>query len=739
MAYARRYTTNPTLEQLLEIEAINVIDLAPPTAAVGVGSGTLLIVGEMEDGPFAGDNLDSDYFAGDLGVLEITSQEDYRQKFGGFGFQYGEEKYQNPCARRRSGEHWNGSAFIKSYNVKAQRLVLARVDSSTGSVVFQTRACVKSDSRGPRALTVGDLLTITTDQGGPASSTAIAAAVATRAGAGFALTSGFVGGERITIQIDGGPVVPVDFRAADSTPAQVAARINAILGYTAAVVNAGEVDLSGIVKGTSSEVTIADVTAGALAAIGHTAGTTAGTGTVAKLSSVTNTELANIINGSAGLVSNGVTSRVDDDGFLVICSNTPGTGGTIQVTSTALSVLLGLTTDVQTSGIHSGGLIPAGTRVRAGTDEFVTMQTLTVKPGTTSNPQTGPFEVRVRPAVDDETSTGAAAGAVTTLVDQPTWADMSISNPSAISAALTSAVLDEAYRTAFDSTIDLSNASRDVNYAISARGGDVVAAAGRQNAIDASNEGLSGRKFIYGAELGFTSAQAITEKNTLRSDRFIYTWPFWLTRIPEIAFLGSAGGVGFTDDGGIEVRADGPLASLCCRLNPEDNPGQATDYIKPFFKVSSPEKMAIGMYKKLKREGIAAPRVDPDDGPLYQSGINTSSDPSRKNIARRAMADFIQDTLAKLAGPYSKKANTIARRSSVRAAFDGFLKPLASVDNPANQRIVSYLLDEVSGNTPEREAKGIYVILCKVRTLSSLDAIVIQTEIGESTITVTAF
>lgn len=734
MAYVRRYTEVPTDAELLEIEAVNVIDLTPPPPSVGVGTGALLITGEFEDGPFASGD-DAEYFAGDEGVLRIVSSGDLQQKFGGFGFNYGALRFQNPCARRRGGEAWNGNGYIKAYYTRARELFIARADTSTGSVVFQTRAAVKAAVRGPRALTAGMVLTITTNQGGPASSTPIAATAATRAGAGFAGTSGYVGGERITIQIDGGPIVPVDFRVSDSTPAQVAARINAILGYTAAVVASGEVNLSGVVQGTSGAVTVAEVTAGALAAIGHTAGTTSGTGNVARLSSVSDSELANLINASGGLTAIGVVARVDADGFLTIASNTPGAAGTVQVTSTPLSVALGLSTLATESGVHDGGLIRAGTRVRAGSVEYVTCQTLRIPAGTPTAKVAGPFAVKVRPATDNGTSTGSAGAAVSTMVDQPSWGELSVTNPAAISAALSAAAIDEAYRVALEATVDVSQPVRAANFSIAARSGEVVALAGRQNAIDASNAGCLGRKFIYGAALGLSRSQAIAQKDTMRSDRLYYTWPYWKVRIPEIALLGEAGGDGFTADGIITVRSDGPLASICCRLPPEENPGQATDLIDAFFAVSSPERMDIGTYKLLRAEGIAAPRVDPDDGPLYQSGVTTSSDLARKNIARRNMADFIQDSLTALAGPYSKKANKQSRRDGVRQAFEGFLSGLEARNTTGgNQRIVGYTLDEKSGNTDERTAKGIHTIVTKVRIFASLDAIEIRTEIGEGTV-----
>jgi hypothetical protein len=60
-----------------------------------------------------------------------------------------------------------------------------------------------------------------------------------------------------------------------------------------------------------------------------------------------------------------------------------------------------------------------------------------------------------------------------------------------------------------------------------------------------------------------------------------------------------------------------------------------------------------------------------------------------------------------------------------------------SANNPPAQRINGYLLDEQSGNTPDSEAAGIWVLIAKVRTLSTADFIVLQVEAGEG-VTVTA-
>jgi hypothetical protein len=211
-------------------------------------------------------------------------------------------------------------------------------------------------------------------------------------------------------------------------------------------------------------------------------------------------------------------------------------------------------------------------------------------------------------------------------------------------------------------------------------------------------------------------------------------------RIPEIALRGTAGGLGFTADGVITVRGDGPLATLDCRLNPEENPGQQTGLIEEFFEVEQQTTMlAQSNYISLKANGICAPRRDRTSGSIYQSGVtsvNPGTDPGLITQARRKMADFIQDSLAERLVPFSKKLNTEARRDSIRGIIEQFLSELQSEQNPELARIGEFSVDAKSGNTPELEARGIVVFIIRVRTLSSLDAIVLQTEIGEGVVVV---
>ena len=731
--FVRRFTEFPSIETLSEIEAVNVIDLAPPSPTTGVGTGALLCIGEFEDGPFAAGG-DAAEFAGDLGVQEVFSSQDLLNRYGGLGFTYGSVPYNNAAARRHLLENWNGNGFLKLKFCKPKRLMLARVDTSVGQVAFSPLAVIGGSAVGPFPLTAGDVLTLTTPTGGPVSSTALAAAVAAATGVLF-VASGFAGGESITVQVDGGPTTAVVFTAADQTPAQVAARINLVLGYTAAVAGVG-VTISGLTAGTSGQVILADATPNALLSIGLVAGTSAGTGNVGHIAAVTAAEIATIVNGTVALAAIDAAARALSDGTVKVLCTLTGTGE-IEVTATAMSTALGLLEGTNVlAGEHLGGTLPAGTRVSDGASDWVTCQTLTVAAGTATAPNAGPHVVKVRPAMDDGTATGAVAGTVNIVTDQPTFSDLAVVNAAALTGALTETQTDVAYETAFGATISLTSPVREVNFSISARRSAAVVRSGLTNALDASSGGLFGRKFITGAALGVSLAQARADVALTRSDRLFYTYPGWQVRIPEIAFRGAGGGVGFTADGIIAVRGDAPLATLCCRLNPEENPGQQTALIEDFFQVE-PVGLTFGIneYVALKAAGICAPRKDRVSGSIYQSGITSSLTPGLLTQARRKMADFIQDTLGERMIPFSKRLNTEARRDSIRAIVEQFLSELQSQQNPELARISDFAVDQRSGNTPAMEARGIFVLIVRVRTLSSLDAIVLQTEIGEGVVT----
>jgi hypothetical protein len=729
-AFILRGRTVPSLADLTAIEQIWIADRTPALPVTGVGYGTLLEISEREDGPF-----DT--------PTEVFGDNDELTTFGGLGYTYGELIHQNPCARTHLTELWNGNGYMKTRGMRPNRKIICRVDTSVGNVTFSLAASLRS-ARQTFALAAADQLSLTTDVGGPVNCTAVTATAATAAGAGFAPgPTGFAGGERCSIQIDALPAVTITFQAADQSAAQVVARINTIFGTTIAVVNAGEIDISSIQLGSGANVTLADIDAGTLAAIGHAAGASAGAGNVANSAAVTSAEVAALINIAGIIAINGVAVADTITGELIVYRN-GSTTGTIQIDDVAgaMATDMGFTTaTVVTANVGAAFDLAAGTRVRnAGADEWVTMRTLSWPEGTVAAPNTGTQIVEVRPGLDNGTLAGSIAGTVTTLVDYPTTRFVEVNNAANLAAALTEAQIDAAYEAAFDATLSPELVSRAVTCSLSARLSAAVMRRGRQNANDASDDrGNQGRIFVGRAPLGFTSAQAITDVALYRADRVVYTWPGWQQTFTEIAAVGATGGVGFNDTGVLTVGADAAAADLMCRLNPEENIGQNTPFLTYLTGMEATGvDMNIALYTALRAAGICAPRIDNDGNFVYQSEVLSTLESGRTTIKRRKMSDFIQDSLARALIPYTKQLATDARVAGVDATLDSFLSGLLSVNTPDNQRIGAYSVENVTSENPDLEALEIFYWKVQVQILASMDTMVLDALVGYQELAVSA-
>lgn len=734
-AFVRRYREQPSIEVLTEIEQIALIDQTPTTPTVGSGSGMLLLVGEFEDGPF---NVPTQVF-GDV---------DEAAKFGTFGFTYGQNVSQNPCSRIHLGETWNGNAFIKGKYLRPPQKVVVRVDTRVGDVQLRPLAALRT-VQGPFRLAVGQQLTVAPDGGAGVTTTAVAAAVATRTGIAFpggGNLSLYVGGEQIGIVIDANPEVIVTFQAADSTAAQVAARINSFLGYAAATtILAGTgIQIVGLVQGTSGKITLRNVSGTPLTNIGLTANTVTGTGNVADLSAVTAAEVATLVNALAG-----IDAVVDGSGRVVVYSPTVGATGSVNVTAGAMATALGLTTGTTvTALVGIAARIPAGTRVRTGGGaEWVLMQTYNLPAGTSAAPNLSSFSNPVRPGLDDGTSLVANAGTVTVLVDLPNDRMFSVTNAANLSAALTEDVIDVRYDNAFQQTLDPSNVVHQVNHSLSARRSPSVDRSGQTNAVSASDEGCFGRKFHLRSGFGAQVSEAQANVATHRVDRVFFTYPGVRIKVPEIAVLGTAGGTGFTADGVITIGGDGPLAYINAVLNPEENPCQATGLLNDF--VLGIETITIpasgtaqvfnrAVYTALKGSGVCAPRIDQLGNAVFQSEVTAELTPGRTTQKRRKFADFLEDSVALILIPFSKKLATDAREAGIDAKINNFLQTLLSKNNPDLQRAKAVQLINTNSQNPDFYARGISSRKVSVTQLSSLDTFLVNFNCGEGVVIISA-
>jgi hypothetical protein len=718
-AYVRRFTSDPGEDVLLEIESVNILDLEPPASITGIGTGTVLHVGEFEDGAF---NVPT----------AVSGATDLQNTFGGFGYTYSGIIGNNPCARSRkvdsavAAEYWNGNAFVQLSGKKFRALVVCRVDTSAGSVRLTRCASVKGTAAPTYAIDSGQTLLVKINGASAATATwDSAAATVTGTGSSFGTLAG---GEYVTLGYDDAANFTTTFLAGDDTIAEVVARINTAAGFTFASNSSSELKLTGVKKGTAGQVRVVSGSTGTLAKLGLTAATTAGTGDVANSAAVTHAEVEAVIEADIS----GSKLEFLSDGTPRLSSTTASTG-TVQVTAgTALALGFVVNTDPVTATSGTAGTIPAGTVVQSSTPtKFVTMQSVAV-----SATSAGPYDVKVRHATDDGTGATCAAGTITAFESVLDFDAFAVANVVACTA-LTEAQIDAAYQTAFDATIDVNGPAKVANLSCCARQSNACRRAGRQNAIDASAQGCYGRFFCMRPPIGTSKAvaqsSAVPGCKAYRSDRVGYCNIAAKTMVPAIARVGTAGGAGFTADGIVTVGSDGFLASVCSQLAPEENPGQQTDFLGA---VTGLEDTAVGLtitdYTAFKAAGICALRID--DGEVsFQSGV-TNVDPltypNRKNIARRRIADYIQDSLANRAKAFSKKLQTQRRRLAVTSEQNAWLNGLLR-----GERIESYSVD-TSRNTKDSTAKGLWYVKHSVRTLSPFESIVIESEVGESVVIV---
>ena len=223
-----------------------------------------------------------------------------------------------------------------------------------------------------------------------------------------------------------------------------------------------------------------------------------------------------------------------------------------------------------------------------------------------------------------------------------------------------------------------------------------------------------------------------------RSDRVIYTWTGIRQYNPDavgISIETATGGT--TTDGVLDLTAAGHLCSVLSQIAPERNPGELTAITQSALVTILGQQRGAPVltktdYEVMKAAGICGIRIDRTSGPVFQSGITTSLVSGRTRISRRRMADFIQDSLARQANLYVKQLLTDDVRTAILSETDAFLASLRAEATPQFQRIAAYSVDGTSGNTPEQEAAGIYVVAVNVRLLSEIDNLVLLTSIGEN-------
>lgn len=724
--YTRRFTEDPGVSVLLDIESVNIIDLEPPEAFAGLGTGTAILVAEFEDGPYEE-------------VTEVFGPTDLVQTFGDFGYTYDGVKGNNPSARSRYAdgaivpEYWNGNGMVSLNGKTFRRLILVRVDTSVGYVRFTRLAALAGAFKPTYNLEPGQILTVQTDLVG-ATNVTFNAAAATITGVGGAFTP--AAGDYIDLAYDGNATVRVTFQAGDVTLAAVVSRINTAFGFAFAADNAGELQFTGRRRGTAGEVNIVGGSGTTVTDFGHVVGVTPGTGNVADIDAVTVAEVNTLVTAAIPALK---VMRDAEQNIVIYNTDTSGVAEVevVSATTTALDFEFPLDEAGEQATADEDVTIPAGTRVRnAGADEWVTTQSVTAVAGEFTD-----WDAKVRHADDDGTGAAAPVGTVNVIPFPVAGGIYAGTNPLPLSAALTELEIDSKYYDAIQKTLDLNTVAREANFIWAARQSNIIRRGLRENVITASKIGCRGRMTAIRPPMGTTRlvARGNAEPGigAYRHDRVVYCFPGVSTYVPGIATRGTAGGTGFTANGVINQGADGFAISVMCRLPSEENPGQLTTFMDAVQGLESGVEYVgwvMDDYKAFKRAGIMAVRMD-DGIAIFQSGV-TSVDPgtypARVRITRRRMADEIQDSLAAIAKNYGKKLSNRQRRQQFVIDCKDFMESLLSVNDPTKQRIDSYNIDPNRSNTTTSLAAGLYYVYVKAKTYPSLDSIVLETEIGEN-------
>jgi len=471
-----------------------------------------------------------------------------------------------------------------------------------------------------------------------------------------------------------------------------------------------------------------------------------------------------------------------------------GSAGPVQTFASATSNFLTVVRPDGTLGVKKGDLLVLGQIGGAGAlganadtyrvtaDASVATQLTVEKQDVSSfNWTTGTVPFRVHVASDAESGTGAGADTVACTVParpldatvtsatvvapsvvppaetQTTWDTLSglkmrthpstaLTYTSTIQApnAVADATIAALYAACFDALLTDDLPGREVNIVVPARTDATIRAKQKAHVLAASGQGVGRVTVISPALTVVTSGAAIADTDPgvggARDERVFYAWPGAKTFIPEAVGFPMKGADAFnTSDGKLDTPLNMWLASVLSVLAPERNPGQASSPIPEVMSsVLGFQRLVSGLgmndYVQLRQKGVAALRIDKTAGPIFQSGVTTSLTSGQKNINRRRMADFLEDSLAQRYNQFTKQPLTQGLKDAIVGETDAFLADLLSSNNPAAQRISGYLIDDKAGNTPTMEAQGIFVVIVKVRTLATADFIVLQAEVGESVV-----
>lgn len=673
--FVRRFTSFPPIDVITAIEGINIVDLPPPASIGGQNENVVGLIGEFADMTYAVDVSSTGVISTAPKPQEVVSGQDLLNKFGGFDETLG--KFGGDC----------GNGYAEVRNKSFGRLILCSINLCSASGVRMWRQLPTNKSA--------------TD---PTPITPIAAA-SVAAGTIFKRVAGPADRLKAGVRVDFSGIEAYE-TAVDGSVTAVGAAVTQIF------VSASGLFTTFVRPDGKVGVELGDVLVlGVLGAAGAQ-GADADTYRVTAVTDATHI----------------VVQKLDGSSW----NWTTGA-------SLAWRLHTGLAADSFGSGSGSG----MGSQ--------------------------GSFSVPVRPLTDGA-GTGSGAGDGTWATTQAIAPLVAAATPSATTweplSGLTGAVgpttavaytaaiqkanapnhasIDALYSSAFDSFLFDDVPQSEVAHIWPARKSDVIRSMSRGHCLTASAQG-GGRTTSVSPQLDITKVTALTTVcgdaapgvGANRDERNFYHWPPVKTFVPEAVGKSIARADGtIGTDGIMDTTADGWMSCIMGNLAPERNPGESSATTRKClapvlgYATNVPD-LNINAWQLLRLRGVSGIRMDKTVGPVFQSGITSSLISGQKNINRRKMADYCEDSIGQALKPFTKLPMSEQFKDGVIGQVDDFLTILLSPDNAAAARINGYLLDPKSGNTPATEARGIFVLIIKIRTTPSADFIVLQFEVGE--------
>lgn len=270
--------------------------------------------------------------------VKLTSPEEFTRRFGDYDPDRSELAYAvNGFFQNGGSECYVGR--LAHYTDPDDPLTIVASTADTGTLIQSelgdaSPAQVVGSASPPFDLEPGQTLEIDLNNAGALIATFSATAGA-RTGVAGTFPTLFVGGETLTLAIDGGVTQTIIFTVAAQAAVDVVAEINAQIFGAQAEVSGGEVRIRSDRRGTSSSVNIIGGTG--RATLDLAIGSTSGTGNVADIDAVTFAEVETIVEAAI----TGIIVTQNGSGFVVLTSPTTGPASEIdiKVTSTSLAGL----------------------------------------------------------------------------------------------------------------------------------------------------------------------------------------------------------------------------------------------------------------------------------------------------------------------------------------------------------------------------------------------------------------